>query len=157
MIKSVIVILICVTIKSRMYCQQYLFLTTFLIIVPFPSHGRYSSKPSPRCAVGRAYNAKAELGKVYCGAHVIGCRLTVTSNVHHLGTWYLSSSFLCFILELKKPNGKQVVLTNHHCGPPFNKRFRYTYGCEKVFNKKGVTSQFLHWPHCNSFILGHPI
>ena len=86
MIKSVIVILICVTIKSRMYCQQYqyLFLTTFLIIVPFPSHGRYSSKPSPRCAVGRAYNAKAELGKVYCGAHVIGCRLTVTSNAHHL-------------------------------------------------------------------------
>ena len=62
-----------------MYCQQYLFLISFVVIIPYTLQGSYS-KPSPYCAVGRAINAQPVLNKVYCGAHIIGCRRTETST-----------------------------------------------------------------------------
>ena len=65
----------------KMYCQQYLFLISFILIVPDTLQGSHS-KPSPFCAVGRAVNKHPVLIKKYCGPHVIGCLRSETSKIN---------------------------------------------------------------------------
>ena len=54
----------------------------------------------------------------------------------------ISSIFKYFILifsykEIKVDDVLHFI-RDHHCGPPFNKRFSYTFGCDVTTNTRGV-------------------